>query len=37
MAYSFKNIAILSGKATTFRWLLMGISEKGALKKLNNN
>ena len=37
MAYSLKNIAILSGKATTFRWLLMGISKKGALKKLNNN
>ena len=28
MAYSLKNIAILSAKGTTFRCLLMSISEK---------
>ena len=37
MAYSLKNIAILSGKGATFRCLLMGIGKKEALKKLNNS
>ena len=36
MAYSLKNIAILSAKGATFRCLLMGISKNEALKKLNN-
>ena len=33
MAYSLKNIAILSAKGATFRCLLMGISKNEALKK----
>ena len=37
MAYSLKNIAILSAKGTSFRCLLMGISKNEALKKLNNS
>ena len=37
MAYSLKNIAILSGKGTTFRCLLMGISKNTVLKTLNNS
>ena len=37
MAYSLKNIAILSGKGATFRCLLMGIGKNEALKKLNNS
>ena len=37
MAYSLKNIAILSAKGATFRCLLMGISKKEALKKFNNS
>ena len=37
MAYSLKNITILSAKGTTFRGLLMGISKNKALKKLNNS
>ena len=37
MAYSLKNIAILSGKRSTFRCLLMGISKNKALKRLNNS
>ena len=37
MAYSLKNLAILSAKAATFRCLLMGISKKEALKKFNNS
>ena len=37
MAYSLKNIAILSAKRATFRCLLMGISKNEALKKLNNS
>ena len=36
MAYSLKNIAILSAKGATFRCLLMGISKNEAIKKLNN-
>ena len=36
MAYSLKNIAILSAKGATFRCLLMGTSKNEALKKLNN-
>ena len=32
MAYSLKNIAILSTKGATFRCLLMGISKNEALK-----
>ena len=37
MAYSLKNIAILSAKGATFRCLLMGISENEASKRLNNS
>ena len=37
IAYSLKNIAILSAKVATFRCLLMGISKNEALKKLNNS
>ena len=37
MAYSLKNIAILSAKGTTFRCLLMGISKNKALKRLNKS
>ena len=37
MAYSLKNIAILSAKGFTFIYLLMGISKNEALKKLNNS
>ena len=37
MAYSLKNIAILSAKGTTFRCLLMGISKNKGLKRLNNS
>ena len=37
MAYSLKNIAILSAKGATFKCLLMGISKNKALKKLNNS
>ena len=33
MAYSLKNIAILSAKGTTFRRLLMGISKNEGLKR----
>ena len=35
MAYSFKNIAILSAKGATLK--LMGTSKNKALKKLNNS
>ena len=37
MAYSLKNIAILSAKGTTFRCLLMCISKNEGLKRLNNS
>ena len=37
MAYSLKNIAILSAKWTTCRYLMMATSENEALKKLNNS
>ena len=37
MAYSLKNIAILSAKGTTFRSLLMGTSKSEALQKLNKS
>ena len=37
MAYSLKNIAILSAKRTTFRCLLMRISKNEGLKRLNNS
>ena len=37
MAYSLKDIAILSTKGTAFRCLLIGISKNEALKKLNNS
>ena len=37
MAYSLKNIAILSARRATFRYLLMGVSKNEALKKLNNS
>ena len=34
MAYSLKNITILSAKGTIFRCLLMGISKNEAFKKI---
>ena len=37
MAYSLKNIAILSTKGASFRCLLMGISKNEASEKLNNS
>ena len=37
MAHSWKNVAILSAKGTTFRCLLMGISTNKGLKWLNNS
>ena len=37
MAYSLKNIAILSAKGATFRYILMGISKNEELKRLNNS
>ena len=37
MAYSLKNIAIMSAKGITFRCILMGISKNGGLKRLNNS
>ena len=37
MVYSLKNIAILSAKGATFRYLLMGTSKNEELKKLNNS
>ena len=37
MAYSLKNIAILSAKGATFRCLLMVISKNEEMKKLNNS
>ena len=37
MAYSLKNITILSAKGTNFRCLLIGISKNEALKRLNNS
>ena len=37
MAYSSKNIAILSAKGTTFICLLIGISKNEGLKRLNNS
>ena len=37
MAYSLKNIAILSAKGTIFRCLLMSISKNEGLKRLNNS
>ena len=33
MAYSLKNIAVLSAKGTTFRCLLMGICKNEGLKR----
>ena len=37
MAYSLKNMAILSAKEATFRCLLMGVSKNKALKRLHNS
>ena len=37
MAYSLKNIAILSTKGATFKCVLMGISKNEGLKRLNNS
>ena len=34
---SLKDIAILSTKGATFRWILMGINKNEALKRLNNS
>ena len=36
IAYSLKNIVILSAKGATFRCVLMGINKNGGLKRLNN-
>ena len=33
----FKNIAILSAKEVTFRYILMGISKNEGLKRLDNS
>ena len=37
MAFSLKNITILSTKGATFRCILMGISKNEGLKRLNNS
>ena len=37
MAYSLKNIAILSAKGATFRCVLMDISKNEGLKISNND
>ena len=37
MAYSLKNIVILSAKEITFRRLMMGISKNEGLKNLNKS
>ena len=37
MAYSLKNIAILSAKGATFRCVLMGVSKNEGLRRLNNS
>ena len=37
MAYSLKNIAILSAKGATFRCILWGISKNEGLRRLNNS
>ena len=36
MAYSLKNIAILSAKGATFGCLLMGVSKNVVLKRIHN-
>ena len=37
IAYSLKNIAILSAKGATFRCVLMSVSKNEGLKRLNNS
>ena len=37
IAYSLKDIAILSAKGNTYRCILMGISKNESLKRLNNS
>ena len=37
IAYSLKDIAILSAKGNTYRCILTGISKKEGLKRLNNS
>ena len=37
MAYSLKNIAVLSAKGVTFGCLLVAISKNETLKKVNNS
>ena len=37
MAYSLKNVAILSAKGATFRSILMGISKNEGLKRLDHS
>ena len=37
IAYSLKNIVILSAKGATFRCVLMGINKNEGLKRLNNS
>ena len=37
MAYSLKNISILTPKGATFRCVLMGISKNEGLKRVNNS
>ena len=36
-AYSLKDLAILSAKGNTYRYILMGISKNEVLKRLNNS
>ena len=37
IAYSLENIAILSAKGATFRYILWGISRNEGLRRLNNS
>ena len=37
MDYSLENIAILSAKGATLRWILWGISRNEGLRRLNNS
>ena len=37
IAHSLKNVAIMSARVVTFRYILMDISKNNALKRLNNS
>ena len=37
ITHSLKNVAIMSARVVTFRYILMGISKNNALKRLNNS